>query len=265
MSGLEASRLRFTRGGRLIVDDVDITVPTGSVAALLGPNGAGKSTLLNLIAGVDRHDAGSRRLDGADLGAMRPRDRAKRVALVEQEVQGPVGLRVDDVVAMGRTPHIGAWSGLGEEDRRVVRRCLEDAGVAGLADRRYADLSGGERQRVNLARGLAQQPTLLLLDEPTNHLDIRAQLSTLGLLTELARGGLTVLAALHDIALAGTYADHVIVLAEGRVVAAGAPSDIIDEALLRDVWGVDAKVVPHPVSGRPLVAYEGVAPTPART
>ncbi|MFE6254248.1 ABC transporter ATP-binding protein [Agromyces sp. NPDC057865] len=256
---LHADRVRFTRGRRLIIDDVDCTVPGGSVGALLGPNGAGKSTLLHLIAGVEHADAGAARLGDRDLAALRRRDRARLVALAEQEVQDAPGLRVAEVVALGRTPYLGAFAGPDDRDRAVVRRTLDDLGLVGLADRDYATLSGGERQRVNLARAIAQEPELLLLDEPTNHLDVHAQLTTLGLLRSLARDGLTVLAALHDLSLAAGYADHVVVLAEGRVRAAGAPGAVLTPALIRDVWSVEATVLQHPATGRPLIAYSEVA------
>ena len=258
-SFLHADRISFARGRRLVIDDVDCTVPSGSVGALLGPNGAGKSTLLHLIAGVERADAGTARLGGDDLAALRRRDRARLVALAEQEVTDAPGLRVDEVVMLGRTPHLGAFAGPDPRDRAVVQRSLEDTGVTPLADREYASLSGGERQRANLARALAQEPELLLLDEPTNHLDIRAQLTTLGLLRELARGGLTVLAALHDLSHAAAYADHVIVLAAGRVVAAGDPRVVLTPELIREVWGVEASVLEHPATGRPIIAYSDVA------
>ena len=257
--GLRSDRVRFTRGRRLIIDDVDCTVPAGNVGALLGPNGAGKSTLLHLIAGVERADAGTARFDGRDLAALRRRERARVVALAEQDVQDAPGLRVAEVVALGRTPYLGAFAGPGELDRAVVRRCLEDANLVDLADREYASLSGGERQRVNIARALAQEPELLLLDEPTNHLDVRAQLTMLRLLRELAHGGLTVLAALHDLSLAAGYADHVIVLADGRIAAAGEPREVLTPELIRKVWCVEATVLEHPVSGRPLIAYSEVA------
>ena len=256
---LRADRVRFTRGRRLVIDDVDCTVPGGSVGALLGPNGAGKSTLLHLIAGVEHADAGAARLGDRDLAALRRRDRARLVALAEQEVQDAPGLRVAEVVALGRTPYLGAFAGPDEHDRVVVRRTLDDLGLVGLADREYATLSGGERQRVNLARAIAQEPELLLLDEPTNHLDVHAQLTMLGLLRTLAQGGLTVLAALHDLSLAAGYADHVVVLAEGRVRAAGTPGDVLTPALIREVWGVEATVLEHPATGRPLIAYSEVA------
>ncbi|GLI27449.1 ABC transporter ATP-binding protein [Agromyces rhizosphaerae] len=254
-SGLAGERVRFTRGERLIVDDVDITVPVGSVGALVGPNGAGKSTLLHLVAGLERADAGAVRFGDRDLSTLRRRHRARVIALAEQEVRDEPGLRVHEVVALGRTPHLGAFQGLGEFDRALVQRCIDDAGLAHLADREYGTLSGGERQRVNLARALAQEPALLLLDEPTNHLDIRAQLTTLSLLGELARGGLTVLAALHDLGLAAAYADHIVVLHGGRVVAAGPAAETLTPELIHDVWGVRADVLEHPRTGRPLIAY----------
>jgi iron complex transport system ATP-binding protein len=257
--GLHADRVRFSRGRRLIVDDIDCTVPAGRVGALLGPNGAGKSTLLHVIAGIERADAGTARFGDRDLAVLRRRDRARIVALAEQDVQDAPGLRVAEVVALGRTPYLGAFAGPGELDRAIVRRCLEDAGLVELADREYASLSGGERQRVNIARALAQEPELLLLDEPTNHLDVRAQLAMLGLLRELAHGGLTVLAALHDLSLAAGYADHVIVLANGRVAAAGEPRAVLTPELIREVWGVEAEILEHPVSGRPIIAYSDVA------
>jgi iron complex transport system ATP-binding protein len=152
-------------------------------------------------------------------------------------------------------PHQSAWGGDTARDRDVVARSLAAAGAAQFAQRRYDELSGGERQRVNLARALAQEPELLLLDEPTNHLDIRAQLATLGLLRRLADDGLSVLAALHDLSLAASYADHVVVLAEGVVVAAGEPGDVLTAELIRAVWGVDATVLEHPATGRPLIAF----------
>jgi iron complex transport system ATP-binding protein len=256
---LRTDRVRFTRARRLIIDDVDATVPAGQVGALLGPNGAGKSTLLHLIAGIERPDSGTTRFAGRDLTTLHRRDRARLMALAEQEVTDAPGLRVAEVVALGRTPYLGAFAGPGEADRSIVRRCLEQAGLVDLADRDYASLSGGERQRVNLARALAQEPQLLLLDEPTNHLDVHAQLTTLTLLRELAHGGLTVLAALHDLSLAAGYADHVIVLSAGRVIAAGDPYSVLTSELIREVWGVEADVLQHPSTGRPLIAYAGIA------
>ncbi|WP_419817781.1 ABC transporter ATP-binding protein [Glaciibacter flavus] len=252
---LDLTRVRFARGGRLIIDDVDCTVPAGALSALVGPNGAGKSTLLHLIAAIERTDGGAIDFDGASLAALRRRDRARIVAVAEQQSDTELDLSVHDVVMLGRTPHLGALAGPSPTDRAIVRSSLTAAGVSELEERQFSSLSGGERQRVVLARALAQQPGLLLADEPTNHLDIRAQLSALALLAELARGGITVLAALHDLGHAAAYADYVIVLAAGRVVAAGSPSEVLTPELIQRVYGVRAAVLAHPLTGRPLLAF----------
>ena len=266
---LELSRVRFARAGRLIIDDVDCTVPAGALSALVGPNGAGKSTLLHLIAAIERTDGGAIDFDGASLAALRRRDRARIVAMAEQQSDTELDLSVHDVVMLGRTPHLGALAGPSPADRVIVRGSLTATGVGDLEERRFSSLSGGERQRVVLARALAQQPGLLLADEPTNHLDIRAQLSALALLAELARGGITVLAALHDLGHAAAYADHVIVLAAGRVVAAGSPSEVLTPELIQRVYGVRAAVLAHPLTGRPLLAFadapDASPPSPAAT
>ncbi|NYD68066.1 ABC transporter ATP-binding protein [Agromyces atrinae] len=259
---LSLSRVAFSRDDRLIIDGVDCTAPTGAVTALVGPNGAGKSTLLHLIAGVLGGE-GDVTFGPADLKRMPRRARARTLALVEQQADTELDLTAADVVALGRTPHLGAFAAAGPRDVSIVRSALEAAGVTALADRRFRSLSGGERQRVALARALAQEPALLLLDEPTNHLDVRAQLDTLALINELARGGLTVIAALHDLGHAAAHADHVIVLAEGRVVAAGDPAVVLTPELIETVYGVRAALVSNPLTGRPILAFAAALPVPS--
>lgn len=252
--GLTAQRVRVTRAGRLIVDGVDITAPEGAVTALLGPNGAGKSTLLQLIAGILSPDDGDIRFDGTDLQRLRRRDRARTLALVEQEWSDVDGLTVRELVDMGRMPHQGWLAPASTVDEAIVDDALHRADAAPLALRSAASLSGGERQRVNIARALAQQPQLLLCDEPTNHLDVHAQLSSLALLRALAHDGMTVIAALHDLNHAARFADHVVVLADGVVRAAGRPADVLTAQCLREVWRVDAEVLEH--NGHPLIVFE---------
>lgn len=273
-AGLATTRLRYTREGRLVIDGIDCTVPSGQFGAIVGPNGAGKSTLLHLIAGVLNHDdlgarsardggvaAGSVHFAEARLDTAPRRVRARIVALAEQQADTQLDISVTDAVLLGRTPHRSLFAAPGADDRALALACLADVGASALATRPYRTLSGGERQRVNLARALAQQPELLLLDEPTNHLDIRAQLDSLALISGLTARGLTAVAALHDLNLAAAYADHVIVLAEGRVVAAGAPDAVLTTALIRDVYGVHAEVLRHPSTGRLLLAFSPVAPS----
>ncbi|WP_243844260.1 ATP-binding cassette domain-containing protein [Salinibacterium sp. ZJ454] len=253
--GLAVRGVRMSLGGRSIIDGVDLIAPAGSVTALVGPNGAGKTTLLRGVAGLLPLSAGSVRFGGDDLLGLSRRGRARVVAVVEQELSTEASLSVRDAVELGRTPHRPLLAASAGDDAAVVAEALATVGMEGFADRQLESLSGGERQRVHLARALAQQPRLMLLDEPTNHLDIRAQLSTLALLRRLARNSVTVIAALHDLTLAATYADHVVVLAEGRVVASGPPGDVLTAPVIHDVYGVQATVLQHPGTGRPVIAF----------
>ncbi|WP_114424336.1 ABC transporter ATP-binding protein [Nocardioides houyundeii] len=266
---LRVRGLSRVAGGAVLVEDASFQVPSGGVVALVGPNGAGKSSLLRLIAGTASADrlpdaAPARRrtgrgqasvvLDGVDLLALRRRDRARQVAVVEQDARAEFALTVRQVVALGRIPHESSWA-VAPTESGEVDAALARAGLQGMADRSLATLSGGEQQRVQLARALAQQPRLLLLDEPTNHLDIRAQLDTLALLREIAGTGITVLAALHDLNLAAAHCDHVVVLAGGRVRAVGEVGEVLVPALIEETYGVAADVVAHPRTGRPLIAF----------
>lgn len=257
---LRTDRVSFTRAGRLIIDEIDCTVEAGSLTALVGPNGAGKSTLLHLISAAERPDAGRIGLGGNDAARMSRRSRARFTALVEQQAETLLDLSVAEVVLLGRTPHVPLLGTPGPDDEQITRQALARMEVQGFARRRFHELSGGERQRVLLARALAQQPSLLLADEPTNHLDIRAQLHTLTLLRSLAGEGVGVLAALHDLNLAARYADQVLVLDRGRVVAAGPPESTLTPALITEVYGVTAHLTVHPADGSLLIAFSEPLP-----
>ncbi len=187
---------------------------------------------------------------------MHRRERARTVAIAEQDADTSVAMPVADVVALGQYPHTSLWASARDTDQ-IVAASLLTAGAAQLEHRDFSTLSGGERQRVLLARALAQRPRLLLLDEPTNHLDVAAQLGTLGLVRDLARDGLTVVAAMHDLTLAATYCDRVVVLSAGKVVGAGGVLDVLEPGLIRDVYGVDATVLE--VDGRPVIAFRPLA------
>lgn len=251
---LSADRVQVVRGGRMLVDGVDCSLEPGTFTGLLGPNGAGKSTLLHLLAGVLGPDDGTVRLRDRALSATRARDRARSIALVEQSLPADTGQSVREVTALGRTPHRSLLAGNSRRDQEIVEQSLAVAGVLGLAERTYSTLSGGEQQRVQLARALAQEPAVLLLDEPTNHLDASAQLETLELLEDLAAGGTAVAAALHDINHAAASCTHLIVLLGGKVVASGPVQSVLTPELLRAVYGVQAVLLKHPLTGRPLVA-----------
>ena len=256
--GLGVNRVDVRIDGTLIIDGVDWEVPPGSLAALIGPNGAGKSTLLKAIAAVEKPDAGAIAFDGQSLPGMARKARARLVSFVEQDAVTELTLTAREVVALGRTPHQAMWQEESREDRSIVADALQVAGVTEFAERDFTSLSGGERQRVLLAKALAQQPRLLLLDEPTNHLDISAGLATLELLRGLADTGVTVLAALHDLNLALAASDHILVLHRGRVVAAGPTQTTLTAELIREVYGVRADLLPHPATGKPMVAFSSL-------
>ncbi|NJP35767.1 ABC transporter ATP-binding protein [Micromonospora thermarum] len=239
-------------GARQILDDVTCRVPAGSLVGLLGPNGCGKTTLLRVIARLTTPDAGRVTVGGDDVATLSRATLARRAALLAQHADTDLDLTAIEVVLLGRTPHRRSrWSD-SAADRAAADDALARVDLDGYADRRWHTLSGGERQRVQLARALAQQPRLLLLDEPTNHLDIGHQLHLLHL---VRRAGITTLAALHDLNLAAMFCDTVVVLAAGRVVAAGAPAEVLTPQLLADVYGVHADVVPHPATGSPTITY----------
>ncbi|WP_104056206.1 MULTISPECIES: ABC transporter ATP-binding protein [unclassified Arthrobacter] len=261
VKALDAADLEIRLGGKLVVDGVDCTVPAGALSALVGPNGAGKSTLLRALAGVVPVRTGTVLWEGRDLLRRPRRERARIAALAEQESGTDAPLTVRDVVSLGTMPHRSLLGFGTSDDDAEVTAALRTAGVPELADRLFNELSGGQRQRVQLARALAQHPQLLLLDEPTNHLDPHAQLTTLALLRELAGSGIAVVAALHDLTHAAAHCDHVIVLSGGTVVAAGDPRTVLTAELIREVYGVQAHVLVHPATGRPLIALS--LPSPA--
>ncbi|MDD9205583.1 ATP-binding cassette domain-containing protein [Georgenia sp. 10Sc9-8] len=240
---LSMTGLSFTAGDHRVLHDVAATVPAGALSAVVGPNGSGKSTLLRLLVGALAPDTGGVLLDGEDVEQLPRRERARRLALVEQDSPADVSREVLDVVLLGRVPHRSRWGSDSALDLDVAHRALARTGGSALLGRDFATLSGGERQRVHLVRALAQEPRLLLLDEPTNHLDVAAQLTVLDLARQLTTEGVTVLAALHDLNHALRYCDHVLVLDEGRVAAAGPPAEVLTEDLVGEVYGVRARRV----------------------
>ena len=237
-------------GGRWVVDGIDATPPAGHLTGLLGPNGAGKTTLLRLIAGLLPPEKGAVLVEDAAVHELPRKARARRIALLEQESTSTVPLTVREVVSLGRIPYRSLWGT--DPDDAAVDRALVSAQADHLADRPWSSLSGGERQRVQIARALAQEPELLLLDEPTNHLDVSAQLSLLAFVRDL---GTTTVAALHDLNLAAAFCEHVLVLADGHLAAAGHPRDVLRPDLLREVYGVEADILEHPRTGRPVIAF----------
>ncbi|MBE7220145.1 MAG: ABC transporter ATP-binding protein [Caulobacteraceae bacterium] len=245
-----------SRDGRTLVSGLHLFVEPGTCWAIVGPNGAGKTSLLRLMAGAVAPSAGAVRLDGRAVAALRPGDRARRIAMVAQTDAPDLRLPLRDYVELGRLPHRGR---VGDgRHRAAVADALARVGLTALAGRALGALSGGERQRGAIARALAQEPGLLLLDEPTNHLDPRARADILALVRAL---GITVVAVLHDLALVAPFADHVAVLRQGALVVQGPPTVALAPAIVREVFDLDSFEAVNPASGRPVLVFD--TPTPA--
>jgi iron complex transport system ATP-binding protein len=253
---LSAEALCWSARGTPILRDVSLAVAEGETLGLIGPNGSGKSTLMRLLAGVLQPDDGQVRLAGRPLAAMRRREVAQLLALVEQQAETADRVTVRDAVELGRTPWLSALQPWSAADDAIVAEALAMVEMAGFAARDWATLSGGERQRVHIARALAQRPRLLLLDEPTNHLDIHHQLSILQLVATLP---VTSVIALHDLNQA-LGCDRLGVLHRGRLVALGRPWDVLTTELLRDVFGVRAAVLTDPADGARIIRFHAAAP-----
>jgi iron complex transport system ATP-binding protein len=240
---VEVTGVGVALGGARILDGVDLAVERGEWVTVIGPNGAGKTTLIRAVGGLAPFD-GSIALFGADVGDLRRRERARLVATVPQSPAVPPGMSVLDYVLLGRTPYIRPLGRESRADLDVVDGVLGRLDLRRFADRPLETLSGGERQRAFLARALAQGAGLLLLDEPTSALDIGHQQEVLDLVDELrADRGLTVLASMHDLSLAGEYADRLVLLVCGQVVASGPPREVLTEVLLSRHYGARVRVI----------------------
>ncbi|CDQ46367.1 iron complex transport system ATP-binding protein [Mycolicibacterium neoaurum] len=240
---LHADRVSWDRGGTLVVDGVSVRPEQGHTVGLLGPNGSGKSSLLRLLSGYVTPTSGVVELDGQDIAGLRRRTVARRVAVVAQQVDTDVDLTIGAIVRLGRLPHRGTFGADRAVDDAAVAAALAQTGLTEMADRLWHKLSGGERQRVQIARALAQEPRELLLDEPTNHLDIHHQLELMSL---IARLPVTSIVAIHDLNLAAMFCDHLMVLQNGRVVAAGTPREVLTAELIGEVYRVRAHVIQTP-------------------
>jgi iron complex transport system ATP-binding protein len=245
---LELVGISVDIGGRRIVNDVHVTVPDGSFVGLLGPNGSGKSTIMKTIYRVNHPEAGQVLLDGQDLLAMRPKEVARRVAVLAQDTTVEFDFTVFEIVMIGRTPHKRAFGRDNDTDRSIVAHAIERVSCEDLAHRSFNTLSGGEKQRVLIARAIAQGADHLILDEPTNHLDIRYQLDVLELVASL---GITILAALHDLSLAALFCDTVYLLTDGTIATGGPPASVITTEMVRHAYGADVLVIEHPETGTP--------------
>lgn len=253
-SGLEAHELGLAYGRHDIIRSLDLSLPQGQVTAIVGPNGCGKSTLLAGLARLHAPSRGSVLLDGQDIQRLPSRTLATRLALLPQDTQAPEGLTVSELIRFGRQPHQGWLRQWSAEDQQVVAEALEAADLHELAERSLDALSGGQRQRAWIAMTIAQQTPLLLLDEPTSALDLGHQIEVFELIRRLAAAGRTVVMVVHDLASACRYADHLVAMHQGDIVAEGDPRDIVTPELVRRLYGIDCTLIPDPETGSPLLA-----------
>jgi len=255
---LRAEQVRLGYGDRTIVDGLDLDVVAGTITAVIGPNGCGKSTLLRALGRLLKPTAGQVVLDGKRIDRVPTREVAKVLGLLPQAPSAPEGLTVADLVARGRHPHQAWYRQWSADDEDAVAQALDWTGIADLAERPVDQLSGGQRQRAWISMALAQGTDLLLLDEPTTFLDLAHQVDVLDLVRRLhSEAGRTVVMVLHDLNLAARYADRLVAMREGRIVAAGKPAEVITEELLEEVFGLAARVIQDPVAGTPLVVPIG--------
>ena len=253
MNLLSTRRLTLAYDGASIIMNLDLAIPAGKITTLVGPNGCGKSTLLRGLARLLKPRAGTVYLDGADIFKLSTKAVAKRLGILPQGPVAPEGLTVRDLVAQGRYPYqnwLQQWS---KEDERLVEQALATTGMTPLADRALDTLSGGQRQRAWIAMALAQDTEILLLDEPTTFLDLAHQIEVLDLLYELNQTeGRTIVMVLHDLNQACRYADYLVAVREGQVWAQGVPAQVMTETMVRQVFGLECRIVTDPVAGTPM-------------
>lgn len=255
---LIAAGMDLGYGDRQVVADFNLTVPPGKLTVIVGANACGKSTVLRGMARLLAPTRGAVYLDGKPIHTMPTRDVATVLGVLPQSPIAPDAIVVADLVGRGRYPHQGWFRRWTPEDDAAVAEALRATDTFELADRPVDELSGGQRQRVWIAMALAQQTDLLLLDEPTTFLDINHQVEVLDLLTDLVRNnGRTVVVVLHDLNLACRYADHIVAMKAGRLVAEGRPAEVMTEAIVADVFGMASRVVIDPISDTPMIVPIG--------
>jgi len=255
---LEARSLVAGYDGNAIIKGLDLTIPEGKISVIIGSNGCGKSTLLKTFCRLNKVMSGNIYLDNKPLSEYDSKEVSKIIGLMPQSPLLPEGITVYDLISRGRFPYRKWFKGMDTNDFKAIDEAMETMGIIELRDRAVDELSGGQRQRVWIALALAQQTDILFLDEPTTFLDISYQVDILDLLGELNRSKkTTIVMVLHDINLSVRYADHIFALKSGNLYAEGDPEKVINEKLIKDVYGLECKVIADPTSNKPMVVPIG--------
>lgn len=250
---LEARGLCLAYDRRNIIVDLDLALPTGKVTAIVGPNGCGKSTLLAGLARLHKPSGGTVLLDGKAINTLPSREVARRLALLPQDASAPDGLTVAELIRFGRQPHQGMFQQWSTEDQRVVDAALAAAELGELAERSLDSMSGGQRQRAWIAMAIAQDTPLLLLDEPTSALDLGHQIEVFELIRQLAAAGKTVVMVVHDLSSACRYADNLVAMKGGAILAEGSPVDVVTAELVQALYGVRCTLLNDPYTNTPMI------------
>lgn len=251
---LEARQLGTTIRGRKVLNDVTFSFQKGYTYGIIGPNGVGKSTLLKLLSGVLPPSQGDIFLEGRSISSYSRKEAARKLAVLQQGVLPPVGFTVREVIEMGRFPYQNWFGNEASDSAPIINQAIAAMGLEKLEQRKMAELSGGERQRVALAKVMVQQAEVILLDEPTTYLDIGYQIQLLDTVKSWQREqGITVVTVLHDLNLAALYCDEVLVLHKGSIAALGKPQHIYTTELIREVYGAEASIMNHPLTGAPQI------------
>lgn len=249
---LQVENLSYSYGMDGAVDNVSLHVGKGEFVGLIGPNGSGKSTVLKNVYRALKPDSGVIKLDGEDLHTMSYKKSALKMAVVGQEHDIPFDFSVEEIVAMGRSPHKRLFDIDNDDDKYMVHHALEHLGMQNMAKRSYQNLSGGEKQRVIIARAIAQESDFLIMDEPTNHLDVSYQMQIFDFIERL---DVTVLSAIHDLNMAALYCDRIYVMKKGRIVLEGTPEEVFTPKNIYEVYGVRSSVSKHPVTGKVSITF----------
>ncbi|WP_219834301.1 ABC transporter ATP-binding protein [Paenibacillus sp. R14(2021)] len=253
MNVMNTANLNIGYEERLIVENLNITIPKGKITALVGANGSGKSTILKTMARLMSPSSGSVLLDGKSIHKQSTKEVARQLAILPQNPTAPDGLTVSELVSYGRFPYQKGFGSLNKEDRAIIQWAVERTGLLEFKDRPIDRLSGGQRQHAWIAMALAQQTDLLFLDEPTTYLDMAHQLEVLELLQQLnATAGRTIVMVVHDLNHASRYAQHMVGIKKGKVISVGSPEAVMTKDVLREVFGIETDIIPDPRTGVPL-------------